>query len=238
MVIFWRLMLGHLLADFTFQTNFINHWKRTSLWGMIAHCATHPICYLVLTWPFLDDVWVDLPYFPLRGWLCVVIVFVAHFMEDQWRVFSIFKNKTPDNTMYFIWDQLIHYAVIFAVIPEGLRGAMTMGMIPEAWPVLGCLFVLVTHAATVIVYFIEKDFYGRPFPGNEEKYIMMLERLVLALCFLVPGNAWPLLSMAWAGMMYRVRSARMLDLSWPSLTIGGSLAVLCGLAARFVYYYR
>ena len=46
MVIFWRLLLGHLLADFTFQSNFINAWKRKSIWGMLGHCAMHPIAYV------------------------------------------------------------------------------------------------------------------------------------------------------------------------------------------------
>lgn len=236
MVIFWRLLFGHLLADFTFQTNFINRWKRTSLWGMIAHCATHPVCYLALTWPFLRDVWIDFGFLSLKGWMCILIVFAAHFIEDQWRVFTIFKYQTPDNTLYFLWDQFIHYAVIFAVIPVGLRNP-NASLVPEVWPVLGCLFVIATHACTVFVYFIEKDLYGSSFPNTQEKYLSMLERLILAMVFLVPGNAWPLLALGWLSVMHHVRSRRYVDLSWLSFYLGGFIAALCGLAARFVYYY-
>lgn len=235
MVIFWRLLFGHLLADFTLQTNFVNRWKRSSLWGMLLHCATHPVCYLVLTWPYLRDVWVDLSVLQLSGWACILVIFVSHFAEDQWRVFTIFKYNTPDNTLYFFWDQLIHYAVIFAVIPEGFRGAAP-SLMPEKWPVLGCLFVLVTHATTVLIYFIEKDLYKHLYPGNEEKYLTILERLVLSLCFLVPGNAWLLLALGWISLMHRVRVKRYLDLSWFSFYLGGAVAILCGLAARYVWY--
>lgn len=235
MLIFWRLMLGHLLADFTFQTDFINRWKRGSLWGMLAHCAAHPVAYAALTWPYLSETWIRLPYGHLNGWACVFIVFAAHFIEDQWRVFTIFKYGTPDNTLYFLWDQIIHYAVIFAVIPVGLVNPQVK-LIPELWPVMGCLFVLVTHATTVLVYFVEKDLHDRLFPGFEEKYITIAERLVLVLCFLIPGHAWPLLALLWLSIMHHVRSRRYLDLSWFSFYLGGAVTVLCGIAARLIYY--
>jgi hypothetical protein len=235
MLIFWRLLFGHLLADFTFQTNFINRWKRSSVWGMLAHCAMHPVVYAALTWPHLREVWVKAGPLQLQGWVCILLVFVVHFVEDQWRVFSIFKYNAPDNTLFFIWDQIIHYAVIFAVIPAGLRDPAG-SLLPEAWPVLGCLFVLVTHACTVFVYFIEKDLYGRLYPDMQEKYLGMAERLVLAGVFLLPGNAWVILALGWLSVMHLVRSKRYLDLSWFSFYLGGLTAVVCGLAARFVYY--
>ncbi|MBI4377409.1 MAG: DUF3307 domain-containing protein [Elusimicrobia bacterium] len=233
MIIFWRLLFGHLLADFTFQFNVVNRWKRSSLWGMLLHCATHPVFYLWFTWPYINEVWVELPGVAgLRGWGCILIVFALHFIEDQWRVFTIFRYRTPDNTLYFLWDQFIHYAVIFLVIPHG--GAAEL--MPETWPVLGCLFVFVTHASTVLIYFIEKDLYDREFPGTQEKYFMMAERLVLAGCMLIPGLAWPALGAAWLGVMYYVRKRRLMDVSWFSLWSGAAVAVLCGLAARMIYY--
>jgi hypothetical protein len=235
MIIFWRLLFGHFVADFTLQTNFINHWKRHSIWGMVAHCATHPLVYLALTWPFLGDTWLSIGPLRFNGWLCVFIVFALHFVEDQWRVFTIFKYNTPDNTLYFLWDQIIHYAVIFLVVPIGFQNP-GMTLIPEKWPVLGCLFVLVTHACTVFVYFIEKDLYNRLYPGPEEKYITMGERLILALCLMVPGNAWALLGLGWLSFMHRVRAQRIIDLSWLSFYLGGVIALLCGLAARMIYY--
>ena len=235
MAIFWRLMFGHLLADFTFQTDFINRWKRSSIWGMIAHCAMHPLAYAVLTYPYLRDVWIDLGVARLEGWACILVVFTAHFMEDQWRVFTIFKHGLLDNTLYFIWDQIIHYAVIFAVIPAGLRGGSPQ-LVPEPWVVLGCLVVVLTHACTVLIYFIEKDLYGKIFPAFQEKYATMAERLVLGMCFLIPGHFWPILALAWLSMMHYARSKRLLDLSWLSFYLGAVVAVLCGVAGRMVYH--
>ncbi|OGR90257.1 MAG: hypothetical protein A3J74_10395 [Elusimicrobia bacterium RIFCSPHIGHO2_02_FULL_57_9] len=238
MIIFWRLMFGHLLADFTFQTNLINRWKRNSIRGMLVHCAAHPICYAALTYPYLNDVWVDAPFFPLNGWACVLVLFAAHFIEDQWRVFNVFKSEASDNTLYFILDQLIHYFVIFAVIPGSLRGAVVTGLMPEKWPVLGCLFVLVTHASTVFIYFLEKDFLGAAYPGAREKYLAMGQRLALALCFLVPGNVWPLLALGWLSIMHYARKKKYVDSSRLGFYAGGGAAAFCGLSARLIYYCR
>lgn len=234
MAIFWRLMFGHLLADFTFQTNFINYWKRTSLWGMLVHCLMHPAFYVLLTWPYLDEAWLEWSGWRLTGWACVALIFIIHFIEDWWRVYSIRRFNAPDNTAYFALDQVIHYAVILAICLGFIQRGD--GFFPEKWPVLGCLFVSVTHLSTVLIYFFEKDLYGQPFPDFEEKYLSMAERLVLSLSFLIPSNGWVFLAPAWLGMMYLVRSRRLLDLSWLSYYVGAGMAVACGLVARFLYY--
>jgi len=234
MDIFWRLLFGHLLADFTLQTNFINRWKRASLWGMLAHCAVHPVCYFLLTYGALQDVWVDVGMLHLQGWVCILVLFAAHFMEDQWRVLTIFKYQTPDNTLYFVWDQIIHVAVIFAVTPLAFSGSGA-SLLPEKWPVLGCLLVLVTHSATVATYFLEKDLFRAAFPGFDEKYLGMAERLVLALCFLLPQNGWLVAAPLWLAAMIWLRVRRMLDLSWFSFGFGAVISVACGLCARAVY---
>src|SRR5207302_10089305 len=64
----------------------------------------------------------------------------------------------------------------------------------------GCLLVVVTHACTVLIYFVEKDLTDRVFPGFQEKFLTMAERLVLALCFLVPGHLWPIASLVWLSL--------------------------------------
>ena len=88
----------------------------------------------------------------------------------------------------------------------------------------------------MLVYFVEKDFYGRLFPSAQEKYLSMVERLILAGICLIPGNAWPLLAIEWLALMHCLRSRRYFDLSWFSFYLGGFVAVLGGVAARIVYY--
>jgi hypothetical protein len=237
MDIFWRLLFGHLLADFTFQTNFINRWKRTSHVGLLVHCLMHPLFYIVLCWPFLGQTWVSNAFVHLNGWECIGIVFVTHLLEDWWRIYTIFRYGMPDNTVFFLWDQIIHYSVIFAVAPLAASEAAVGGFFPERWPVLGCLFVVITHACTVMIYFLEKDLHGAQFPGFDEQYLAMAERLVLALCFLFPGPIGALvLAAVWLGVMFVLRRRRLFDLTSFTFYMGAALSVVCGLAARAVYY--
>lgn len=237
MDIFWRLAFGHLLADFTFQTNFINRWKRESMAGLFVHCTMHPLFYAVLCWPFLRDYWIDSPFLRVTGWACLLIVYASHFLEDWWRIYAIKRFGMPDNTAFLLWDQVIHYAFIFAVVPIAARAAAAPGFLPEKWPVLGCLFVLATHACTVLIYFVEKDLYGADFPGDDEKYLAMAERLVLALCLLFPSPAGAaVLAAAWMGVLVFLRRKRLFDMSGFSFYAGTAIAAFCGLAARAVYY--
>ncbi|MDD5657223.1 MAG: DUF3307 domain-containing protein [Elusimicrobia bacterium] len=235
MAIFWRLLLGHLLADFTLQTNFINRWKRSSLVGMLAHCVMHPVCCAALTWPYLGETWSVLGELPLPGWACVLLLFAVHFLADQWRVMMIFKHKAPDNTLSFVWDQVIHGAVIFALFPLGPGSGLFAG--PERWPVLACLLIFLTDACAVTLYFLEKDLYGTGFPRFDEKLVGMLERLVLALCFLLPRGGWLTAAPLWLAVMFGLRARRLLDLTWFSLGFGAVAGVLGGLFARAAYFY-
>lgn len=236
MVIFWRLLLGHLLADFTLQSNFVNAWKRKSVWGMLGHCAMHPVAYIALTYPYLNEFWVNTAWVKLQGWTCVLLIFFLHFIEDEWRVFTIFKFKTPDNFLYFAWDQFIHFACIWMFFPLASIGDPAGTWIPEKWPVLGCLLVLVTHFCTVLIYFLEKDLFSGYFPDFDEKYLTMAERLVMSLCFLLPGWWFLPLCAAWMGNMAYLRYKRLMDFSWFSFYLGGAVAALCGWGARTIYY--
>jgi hypothetical protein len=74
MDIFCRLLFGHLLADFTFQTNYLAEWKRQRFGGLLVHVAIHPVCYTVLTWPFLNSVWVTYGKFSLNDWLGAILI--------------------------------------------------------------------------------------------------------------------------------------------------------------------
>ena len=72
------------------------------------------------------------------------LLFLGHWLEDVWRVHTIDRYKTPDNTLYFIWDQIIHYVAIFAVAPFLELSNPAKTFFPEKWPIMGSLFVLVT----------------------------------------------------------------------------------------------
>ena len=249
MLIFWRLLLGHLLADFTFQFNSINAWKRRSIWGMLLHVAMHPILYVALTYPYLGQSWVHLgslgvptptgvarTSIGIPGWACILIITLLHFAEDQWRVALVRKHRKKDTTIYFLWDQIIHWICLFAFVPIGLFDA-SQGWFPEKWTPILCLVIAATSFCGILIYFIEKDFYDSTFPEFDEKYMAMAERLVIVCCLLFPGTGWWLvLATAWIGVMAYLRRRHIVDFTWFSFFFGGGFAVVSGLAARFIWY--
>ena len=236
MLIFWRLLLGHLLADFTFQLNAINAWKRRSVWGMLVHVGMHPVFYAALTWPYLGQDWIRIGRVGLPGWACIAAITALHFVEDQWRVFHVRRYQARDNTLYFLWDQFIHWLCLFVFLPVGLLDA-AQGWFPERWAPVLCLIVGATNFCGILIYFIEKDFYDSTFPEFDEKYMAMAERLVIVCCLLFPGAGWWLvLAAAWLGVMAYLRRSRIVDFSWFSYYFGGAFAVASGLAARLIWY--
>ncbi len=264
MEIFWRLLLGHIIADFTLQTNFIAGWKRRSKWGLFVHCAIHPIIYSLLLWQYLSLVWIRIGSLELTGCTCVFLVFVTHVIEDEWRIWSVLKQGAPDDTFFYVWDQLIHYAIIFAFSPvvDGMQGKFGLFYYPpipgvvshwegmglglgeafrtisknETWVFVALLFAAVTHFTTVTIYFIEKDLFGVPFPSTREKYISMLERLAVTVCFLLPGIWWAAVAGVWIIRSILYKLYRWGDFSWIHILLGNGIAILCGIIIRNLVY--
>jgi energy-coupling factor transporter transmembrane protein EcfT len=95
------------------------------------------------------------------------------------------------------------------------------------------MFVVVTHFATVTVWFIEKDIFGREYPETEEKYISILHRLVVWLSFFLPYPWWMLVLAFVLVTFIRHVWTRRVDFSWTSVLLGNSIAVACGFLSRF-----
>ena len=227
MDIFFRLLFGHLLADFTFQTNFLAEWKRRRFLGLFVHVVIHPICYIALTWPYLSMTWCTYGSFSMNGWVVILITSVVHFFEDWFRVHAINAWEWSDNTLFYIWDQVVHIVCLWLLTPVHSQPLL------HDWPILGILFVLVTHCATVTVWFIEKDIYGRDFPETEEKYLSMLQRLVVWLSFFLPQPWWMLILVFVMVSFARHIWTKKIDFSWAGIIMGNAFAVLCGAFVRY-----
>lgn len=225
MEIFWRLILAHFVADFTLQTNKVATWKRESRLGMVIHILTHPVVSFALCWPFLSQIWLDAPLLRLNGWVCVALITVFHWMEDEWRVWSIQETGSPDSTGFFLWDQVVHLIMILALSPT-----MTELNVPR-WIFLALCLVLLAHFVSVLVYFIENDLWGKSDMMGEKKYLFIGERLLGASLFLLPGPLF-LLAFGWLGWIAYLRFYRSHERTWVHMVVGNTAVVLLGLAAR------
>jgi len=225
MTIFWRLILAHFIADFTLQTNKVATWKRESRFGMFIHVMTHPVVTYVLTWPFLSLMWVNTNWIQLNGWMCVALLAIFHWLEDEWRVWSIKETGSPDSTGFFLWDQVVHLTMILALSPT----LMEYKADPWVLPLL-CL-VLLAHFVSVLIYFLENDLWGHSKVMGDKKYLFIGERLIGASLFLLPGPLF-LLAFGWIGWIAYLSYYKSHERTWVHLVVGNTSVVLLGLLAR------
>ena len=234
MIIFWRLFLSHLLADFTLQLDIVNRLKRQHVWGMMLHCLTHLVTAAALTWPYLDAPWFSLGDFRVNGWLSLAVMLVLHFIVDELRIYSMKKMRYPDGTASFLIDQALHVYILFMLSPVSMPDNGLF--VPEKWVGILAMGAMVTHVTTVLIYFLEKDFFGKEFPAFDEKYFLIFERVVLWLFFFASGWWWLPFAAAWTVQMFYIRHKRVLDFSLANIALSVILTSGLGLCTRYIYY--
>jgi hypothetical protein len=216
LTIFWRLVLAHLLADFTLQTNRVAAWKRESLWGTIMHSAIFGVCALALCWPYTTALWhLYFGHIVLRGWAIILILMMLHFAEDQWRVSAIVKHTKEDSLAFFVWDQGFHIGTIFLLSPAVVAPV-------EKWVMLAILAIFVTHFSAILIYYLERFKAGEAQLQTQDKYKLMAERFCIALAMVIPG--W------WAAGLAALWVLRSKSIA------GNILALSAGLLTRYIIH--
>jgi hypothetical protein len=234
MIIFWRLVLSHLLADFTLQFDIVNRMKREGVWGMLIHCMTHFVVSAALTWNYLPDTWFSVGTLAVNGWWALIIMLVVHFVVDELRVYSMKSLRYKDNTVSFIVDQLLHFYVLFMISPVVVpEPGLVMG---EKWAAIASMLVLVAHFTTVLIYFVEKDLFGKVFPHFDEKYFLIFERVVLWAFFFAAGYWWIPFALAWVFQLFYIKRKRIIDMSRVNVWLSVVITILLGVWTRYAYY--
>jgi len=228
MTVFWQLLLAHLLTDFTFQTNSIAAWKRKSVWGVLIHSGIFLILSVIFTWHELGNIWWKFP-----GYVCIGILFLMHFAEDFYRIISIKRAGSPDNIFFFIWDQSIHVIFIFLFSP-----LLTGNIAVEKPFIILSLAVLVTHFTSILIYYIEESVYGSDPAANrlKGKYFLILERLFIFVCMLLPGYWWVIFPSAWIVRPLLHKNKTDFSFSWVNVIISNLSAVGLGALSRIIIY--
>ncbi|MFA5976288.1 MAG: DUF3307 domain-containing protein [Elusimicrobiota bacterium] len=227
MDIFWRLVLAHFISDFTLQTNKVASSKRKNYGGMLIHILTHPVVMTILVWPYLSWPWVQTRWFRLDGWVCVGLLTLFHWLEDEWRIWSIQEAGSPDNTGFMLWDQVVHVTMILAFSPA------TPVVPTQPWILPVLCGVLLSHFLSVLIFFLENDLWGDSRILVEWKYQDIGERLVAVGLLLLPG-AWFLLAFPWMGSLVYVHYYRQKQWTWVHVLLGNLAVVLLGLLVRGV----
>ncbi len=188
MKIFFRLLLAHLLADYTLQTNYIANWKKKNFLGVLVHAGIFYILGMYLTWDELNNIWFDYPV-SLSGWWCMLILFILHAIEDEYRAHNVRVGNAQDNILFYFWDQLIHIVFLFMFSP-----IKSFYFEPEI--IILCIIILGTHFTSVVTLYIESLIYNTQvaYYNFATKYHYIILRLITMLLFFLPGK-WYLVSL-------------------------------------------
>lgn len=182
MKIFFRLLLAHLLADFSLQTDFIAKWKKNSFLGVVIHSLVFFILSILFTFSEINKLWIQKPI-KIYGWGCLILLFLLHIVEDEYRAYNVRHYNINDNFLFFLWDQLIHTVFLFVFSPyENFE-------IEPAVLVL-CIFILGTHFTSIIILYLEDMFYNKEvaYKNFNKKYYYIFLRFITMLFFLLPGK--------------------------------------------------
>jgi hypothetical protein len=97
--VFLPMLTGHLIADFWLQPGTWVLHKRENGWRskkLIIHSGLASLIPVLFT-------------FQLNLWWFFPVIFVVHFITD------FFKSKFPDTIPAFLFDQLLHVAVLLVL---------------------------------------------------------------------------------------------------------------------------
>ena len=182
------LILAHILADFTFQTNNTSENKRKSNFSLLKHGIIVFVISYILT----------IHYFSLSHFLMILLLSLLHVAIDYTKI-RLTEKFGNYNLEFFIFDQLLHFLIIFIIIPL-FNSAPNLGLLvffnelTNIYSFLGSLteakmsFLLITlsviifnfKAATILVRkTLSKYKSNISREGDEGEAIGNLERLLI-----------------------------------------------------------
>lgn len=102
MVLFWRLLLAHLMADFPLQTGAVFAVKKKKRWGVLLHGTLFGLVAVLLVKPFLRSGAV---------WGGLLILWLLHLIIDKAKLILIGRGR-KDHVVYFLLDQVVHIGLV------------------------------------------------------------------------------------------------------------------------------
>lgn len=196
MLIFLKLCLAHLIADFILQFDELFQLKLKSIVGHFLHAFCHAAVSLLLLWPYLGDLFI---------WKFVLSICAIHFFQDLIKYRLMEKHK-KHFFLVFTMDQAIHFLFLSTLFlfPEGnqVLGFASHPILNElyienSWTLYAIAFVTTSFAGSFTLYAFRINFLAdsRPdhFITSAEIIHGLVERSVVTWLFIFAPNSWPLI---------------------------------------------
>ena len=186
--LFWRLLAGHFIGDFPFQTNTVFMIKSKYPWGVILHGSIAGIFIFIFAIPYI-------PHYPVL-WLYLFLNLAYHILVDKAKLVITPKLKRL-GFILFLLDQVLHIGgcwLIAAAIPSIPHYGATIPLYSDTKLMMFVsVYIAVTYGVLYFILSIKASFnIPLTFPDWKMKILEFIERAAIAT-FAILGSFYFLL---------------------------------------------
>ena len=236
MLVFWHLLLAHLLADFPLHTDYIYRKKITHPFiGLSVHALVYLITLLVCCFPYLEMKWFTIAGITFNGAETVFLLALIHMASDFIDI-SDNHNLVGINSLMFVCWQMLEIAVLFLVapiIPQSGGASLLLQFI-----IILCGLIITTYLIMVLTHLFIKDFsHKKNYPSFDERYISMIYRGGLYMALMLPSNFAYVAAFVWVMCLFLVFSIKKVNFMSCKNIAGTILAICVAIWVRNLIYY-
>lgn len=237
MIVFWHLLLAHLLADFTFHTDYIYRKKITNPFkGLSIHGFVYMICLLICCLPYLEIKWFTLAGIQFNGVETIFLLTLIHMFSD---FIDISDNHEiiGINALMFVCWQIIEISILFIVTPFMLTPKTGLSFwILKLIIILNGL-IISAHVLMVLIHLFTKDFVYTNYPTFDERYVSMIYRAGLYMSLILPSDIAFVIALIWLCCLFVIFQMKKVNfMSYKNIS-GTVLTLLIALGVRWLIYY-
>jgi hypothetical protein len=157
MVLFWRLILAHVIADFPLQTDAVFSVKKNTEWGVFLHGAIFTLTALLTT---VNDLAIPMV------WVGLISLGLFHVAVDKGKL-VLAGGGRRDNLGYFLLDQALHIGAIglmsffFSRLPDAARPAQDPAAITARLQ-MGTAYVVAIWVSPLLSHYLRSTFHRPP----------------------------------------------------------------------------
>ena len=234
MIVFWRLFLAMFAADFLLFHKILRIQQKNHTRATCVRTAFFIVFGLLLCWHYLTLDWPFLGLWPMRGWMCLLLMAVLYAGIHQF--FDFGGEIKGGHLLTFTVKNAYLFLILMLCAP--LKALSETGHF-FAQPITIFLagLVLVTRLVEWFTTSLEADLYGGDVQRTfDEQWMTMMVRTIFYLIMLLPGVRWLILLIVWTVACLYARRIRLMDVSSITFYVGFFASVVLGFLVRLRFY--
>ncbi len=237
MIVFWHLLLAHLLADFPLHTDYIYRKKITNPFkGLSVHGLVYMVCLLICCLPYLEIRWFTLAGVPFNGVEAIFLLTFVHMASDYIDI-SDNHHLVGINAFMFVSWQLIEISVLFLAAPLIQMTDTTFKLLALKFIIIANGLIIATYVLMVLIHLFIKDFTHKNYPSFDERYVSMIYTGGLYMSLMLPSKIAFTTSVIWVSCWFFVFVKKKISFISKKNIMATILTICVALWVRNLIYY-